>query len=147
MSQGQGHYYNQNHGFKPEVAPPSYEEVIPTPPTRRPLPSQRLDQQHQQGYESDDYGFDTTQRSGLQQPQHVKTTVSWYNPRYWGKKMLIGCIAGVIILIIIIVIIAVVVSKVKKSNNSSYPDYSNQTYALKDTCESAYSVCEFQSVY
>ncbi|UKZ46342.1 hypothetical protein TrVGV298_000543 [Trichoderma virens] len=62
------------------------------------------------------------QRSGSSAP-------AW-DPRYWSKKVWIGI--AVVIVIAIIIGVAVGVTQGKKS---SYPDYSQLSYTLKDTCE------------
>lgn len=54
----------------------------------------------------------------------------WWDVRAWSKKRwaLVG--AGLIVLIIVIVVAAV-----EGTKKSSYPDYSQLKYSLKDTCK------------
>lgn len=61
--------------------------------------------------------------------QAAQTSMPWWNPRYWGRKIWIA--VGVLVAIIIAAIIAVAVTKSK--SGGSYPDYSNLTYNLVDT--------------
>lgn len=57
----------------------------------------------------------------------------WYNFRYWGKRAWAGFVAIVVIIIIIVVVVAVEVTK-----KNSYPDYTQLTYSLSETCTSLY---------
>ncbi|KAL7790879.1 family 16 glycoside hydrolase [Trichoderma ceciliae] len=60
--------------------------------------------------------------------RQARSSVPWWNARYWSKKVWIGI--AVVIVIVIIIAVAVGVTKGKKS---SYPDYSQLNYTLKDT--------------
>lgn len=55
----------------------------------------------------------------------------WYNFRYWGKRAWAGVVAIVVIIIIIVVVVAVEVTK-----KTAYPDYTQLTYSLSETCMS-----------
>lgn len=62
--------------------------------------------------------------------QKSGSSASAWDPRYWSKKVWIGIVA--VIVIAIVIGVAVGVTQGKKT---SYPDYSQLTYTLKDTCE------------
>lgn len=66
-----------------------------------------------------------------------------WDPRYWSKKVWIGIAAVVVIAIVIGVAVGVTQGKKK-----SYPDYSQLTYTLKDTCESyTHSLLLLDNIY
>ncbi|CAM1508179.1 Fc.00g050270.m01.CDS01 [Cosmosporella sp. VM-42] len=60
--------------------------------------------------------------------RRVQSSMPWWNPRYWRKRVWAGVVAAIIIVIIIIIAVAVTQSK-----NNSYPDYTELSYSLKDT--------------
>jgi hypothetical protein len=53
-----------------------------------------------------------------------------WDVRHWGWKKWAALGAGAVIVIIIVVVVAVVVTK-----KNQYPDYSQLTYTLADTCK------------
>lgn len=59
----------------------------------------------------------------------AQTTMPWWNPRYW-PKLAWALIVGVIV-VIAIVVGAVVGTQAKKN---AYPDYSELSYSLAETC-------------
>ncbi|KAK7414686.1 hypothetical protein QQX98_006454 [Neonectria punicea] len=67
-------------------------------------------------------------RGGGASVRHVQTSMPWWNPRYWRKRVWFGVVAA--ILIVIAIIIGVVVSVTKKN---AYPNYSTLSYSLVDT--------------
>ena len=74
------------------------------------------------------YGSSTPpayQQDGYGMPLH-KSSSRW-NPKNWGRKMIIGVLAGVIILVVVIIVAAVLGSKA-----NAYPDYSKLNYAVVD---------------
>lgn len=60
----------------------------------------------------------------------VNPSPSKWNPRFWRKRNWIAL--AVILGILLIVIIAVTVTNSKRN---AYPNYSAQSYSLKDTCK------------
>lgn len=64
--------------------------------------------------------------SGIRQAQ---TTMPWWNPRYWRKRVWIGL--SIIVLVVIIIAVAVGITQ---SKDHPYPDYSALNYFLKETC-------------
>lgn len=92
----------QRHEYKPGGVPPTYEELY-APSARGPRDS-----------------------GGIRKAQ---TTMPWWNPRYWRKRVWISLAA----LIVIIIIIAVAVG-VTQAKANAYPDYSEVSYALSETC-------------
>lgn len=95
----------QQHEFKPGGLPPSYEETY--------MPRANRD-------------------SGIRQ---VQTTMPWWNPRYWRKRVWAGLVAAILIIVVIAVAVGVTQSK-----NNAYPDYTTLSYSLSETCELIYSV-------
>lgn len=79
-----------------------------------------------------DYTFGELNVPPSRQPRQARSSMPWWNPRYWGKRafITIGIIA--VIVLVIIIIVAVMVTKAAKKNNA-YPNYTNVTYALSDT--------------
>ncbi|KAH8177273.1 glycosyl hydrolases family 16 domain-containing protein [Sarocladium implicatum] len=71
---------------------------------------------------ADDYGRPT---------RPVQTSMPWWNPRYWSRR--IWLLVVFIVVALIAIIIAVVVTQTRSSNSGSYPDYTNLTYSLVDT--------------
>ncbi len=65
-------------------------------------------------------------------------TGPWYKPSSWSKRVWVILGIAVVVIIAIVVPIAVVVPRnnSSKSGSSSYPDYSQLNYTLKDTCKS-----------
>lgn len=63
--------------------------------------------------------------------RHLQSSMPWWNPRYWRKRVWGGVVAA--ILIVIAIIIGVVVSQVKKNN--AYPNYTQLSYSLSETCK------------
>lgn len=61
----------------------------------------------------------------------VQTTMPWWNPRYWRKRVW----AIVVTVVVIIIAVAVAVGVTQSQGGGSYPDYSNVTYSLAETCE------------
>lgn len=59
----------------------------------------------------------------------ARTSMPWWNPRYWAKKVWIAIAAVLIIVIIIAVAVGVTVSK-----QNAYPSYKELSYKLQDTC-------------
>jgi hypothetical protein len=59
----------------------------------------------------------------------------WYNFKYWGKRAWAGFVAVVVLIIVIIIIVAVEVTK-----NNAYPDYTQLSYSLADTCKSSFAI-------
>jgi ABC-type proline/glycine betaine transport system permease subunit len=59
----------------------------------------------------------------------------WWNPRYWQKRVWL-------ILVAIVVIIAIVVGAVVgvQAKKSRYPEYSELSYSLAETCKSSPSL-------
>lgn len=53
----------------------------------------------------------------------------WYNFKYWGKRGWAGFVAVVVVIIVIIIVVAVEVTK-----NNAYPDYTQLSYSLSETC-------------
>jgi hypothetical protein len=66
---------------------------------------------------------------GYQYSQGYEWSPPWYKFQYWGKKAWAGFIAVVVILLVIIIIVAVEVTK-----KNAYPDYTQLTYSLAETC-------------
>lgn len=60
----------------------------------------------------------------------VQTSMPWWNPRYWTKRIWI--VLTIIVVAIIAIIVAVAVTQSRSSNNA-YPNYSNLSYSLVDT--------------
>lgn len=75
------------------------------------------------GYEDDDelnpYGM----------TNHAASSIPWWNPRYWARKVWIAIAVVVVIVIVIAVAVGVTVSK-----NNAYPNYTQLSYKLQDTC-------------
>lgn len=88
--------------FKPGEAPPNYEEIA----------------------------FTRGGQGSTADVRHVQTSMPWWNPRYWRKRVWGGVVAA--ILIIIAIVIAVAVTQTKKN---AYPDYSALSYSLSETCK------------
>ena len=65
-----------------------------------------------------------------QPSRRMPTKMPWWNPRYWSRKVWI--IVGIVLVVIIVIIIAVAVTV---SKNNAYPNYTELSYTLKDTCE------------
>lgn len=89
--------------YKPGDLPPTYQEVVAAP------------QQNIVG-------------GGNVRP--LQTSLPWWNPRYWTKRIWIGVVTALVIIIVIAV--AVGVTQAKKN---AYPNYSQLSYSLKETCE------------
>ena len=64
--------------------------------------------------------------------RHFQSSMPWWNPRYWRKRVWGGIVA--VVVIVIVIVIAVVVTQ---SKNNSYPSYTQVSYSLKDTSKSA----------
>lgn len=62
--------------------------------------------------------------------RHVQTSMPWWNPRYWRKRVWGGVVAAILIIIAIIIAVAVTVTRKK-----AYPNYTELSYSLKETCE------------
>jgi hypothetical protein len=62
--------------------------------------------------------------------RHVQSSMPWWNPRYWRKRIWAGLVA--VIVIIIIIVVAVVATK---SKSGAYPTYAQVSYSLKETCK------------
>jgi hypothetical protein len=60
----------------------------------------------------------------------VQTSMPWWNPRYWTKRIWI--ILTIVIVAVIAIIVAVAVTQ-SRSNSGSYPNYTNLSYSLTDT--------------
>lgn len=65
-----------------------------------------------------------------QEVRHASSTMPWWNPRYWRKRVWAAII--IVIIVIVIIIVAVAVGKARKN---IYPDYTPLSYSLKDTCK------------
>lgn len=65
-----------------------------------------------------------------QEIRHASSSMPWWNPRYWRKRIWAAII--IVILVIVIIIVAVAVERARKN---MYPDYSPLSYTLKDTCK------------
>lgn len=63
-----------------------------------------------------------------QEVRHASSTMPWWNPRYWRKRVWAAII--IVIIVIVIIIVAVAVGKARKN---IYPDYTPLSYSLKDT--------------
>ncbi|QGI80331.1 unnamed protein product [Fusarium fujikuroi] len=63
-----------------------------------------------------------------QEIRHASSSMPWWNPRYWRKRIWATII--IVILVIVIIIVAVAVERARKN---MYPDYSPLSYTLKDT--------------
>ncbi|CAI6096387.1 unnamed protein product [Clonostachys chloroleuca] len=87
--------------YKPGDLPPTYQEVVAAP------------QQNIVG------GGDV---------RPLQTSLPWWNPRYWTKRIWIGVVTALVIIIVIAV--AVGVTQAKKN---AYPNYSQLSYSLKET--------------
>ncbi|KAF7558050.1 hypothetical protein G7046_g5898 [Stylonectria norvegica] len=62
--------------------------------------------------------------------RHAQSSMPWWNPRFWRKRVWGGVVA--VIIIVIVIVVAVVVTQNK---NNAYPDYSTVSYSLKETYE------------
>lgn len=62
--------------------------------------------------------------------RHVQTSMPWWNPRYWRKRVWLGVVVA--ILVILAIVIAVAVTQTRKS---AYPDYTALNYTLSETCK------------
>lgn len=60
----------------------------------------------------------------------VQTSMPWWNPRYWTKRIWI--VLTIIVVAIIAIIVAVAVTQSRSSSNA-YPNYTNLSYSLTDT--------------
>lgn len=63
--------------------------------------------------------------------RHAPTSMPWWNPRYWRKRVW----AAVSAVIVIVIVIAVAVGVTQAKKNNAYPDYSALSYSLSDTCK------------
>lgn len=79
-----------------------------------------------------DYTFGELNVPPSRQPRQARSSMPWWNPRYWGKRVFITIGIIAVIVLVIIIIVAVMVTKAAKKNNA-YPNYTNVTYALKET--------------
>lgn len=61
----------------------------------------------------------------------VQTSMPWWNPRYWTKKIWI--ILGIVVAAVIAIVVAVAVTQSHSSSSGSYPNYTNLSYSLVDT--------------
>lgn len=77
-----------------------------------------------------DYYDDRDDLRPYRKPHRATTSMPWWNPRYWARKVWIGVIAVVVIIIVIAVAVGVTVSK-----QNAYPSYKALSYKLQDTCE------------
>lgn len=57
------------------------------------------------------------------------SSMPWWNPRYWARKIWIAIAVVVVVVIVIAVAVGVTVSK-----NNAYPNYTQLSYKLQDTC-------------
>ncbi|KAF5689390.1 endo-1,3(4)-beta-glucanase [Fusarium denticulatum] len=63
-----------------------------------------------------------------QEIRHASSSMPWWNPRYWRKRIWVAII--IVIIVIVIIIVAVAVERARKN---MYPDYTPLSYSLKDT--------------
>ncbi|KAI1043374.1 hypothetical protein LB505_002090 [Fusarium chuoi] len=60
-----------------------------------------------------------------QEIRHASSSMPWWNPRYWRKRIWAAII--IVILVIVIIIVAVAVERARKN---MYPDYSPLSYII-----------------
>lgn len=61
----------------------------------------------------------------------VQTSMPWWNPRYWSKRIWI--IVIIVIVVVVAIVVPVVVTQTRSSTSNAYPTYTNLTYSLVDT--------------
>jgi len=107
-----------SHFYEPKAGgQPTYSEVHPSHPPE---------------YASYNYPSDPPQPHRYQQSvSKVQTTMPWWNPRYWRKRVW----AIVVTILVIVIAVAVAVGVTQSGGGGSYPDYSNVTYSLAETYE------------
>ena len=69
-------------------------------------------------------------RGSAPDARHLQTSMPWWNPRYWRKR--VWAAIAVVLLIVIVIAVAVGVTEAK---NNKYPDYSELSYSLSETCK------------
>lgn len=67
--------------------------------------------------------------------RQVRSSMPWWNPRYWTKRVFIT-IGAILTIIIIVIIVAAVVATNRSKSDNRYPNYTNLTYNIAETCTS-----------
>lgn len=78
---------------------------------------------------TDDYGRSVGPPPAYKLDREDTLHHPWYNFKYWGKRGWLAFAAVVVAIIVIIIVIAVVEVRANR-----YPDYSELSYTLSETC-------------
>lgn len=67
---------------------------------------------------------------------HSNAHGPWWNPKYWRKRV---WVAVVVVFLGLVVAVPVAVTQTRRSN--AYPDYTELSYTLRETCEDCLPSC------